>query len=70
MGKLPFGELDLDLFVDRVYAPTLRWEDGLDTPERHRYFGTALTPQGEPERSWGTWWMGRAFDRIVEAARG
>ena len=31
--------------------------------QHHEIYGTAFSPQGE--KSWGTWWMFHAFDRIV-----
>jgi hypothetical protein len=39
-----------------------RGEDYAD--EHPEIYGRAGSPQGE--RSWGTWWMRRAYDRIVQ----
>lgn len=57
------------LYMNDFYWAMVRWQDGLSQHERHRWFGTAFSPQGENNYSRGTWWMNRAFDRLVEEER-
>jgi hypothetical protein len=56
--------------TNEVFWAMVRWENSLSPAESHQWFGSAFGPQGEDSYSWGTWWMNRAFDRAVEAARG
>ncbi len=56
-------------YINETYWELVRLEESPPETQYHHFFGTAFSPQGEDRYSWGTWWMNRAFDRAVEAAR-
>lgn len=60
-GVLTFAEYvkDYHYLIDDIIC---RGQDYSDShPE---IYGVAFSPQAE--RGWGTWWMWRAYDRIVK----